>query len=94
MVQEAGNLKLVLRLWQSNVYLAETWDIIYIGNITEYCIKKDKIIYSFNTIYKIMPYIKPDEWRTAIIHAGKIPDSLFDKKWNGEILQISAPTLY
>lgn len=96
MTKNTDKTKLVLRLWRSNVYLSETWDIIFIGNIAEYQIDQteDKIIYSFNAIPKLLPMLDDNEWRINVIAATKIPYSLFLKKWNGKILQISAPTLY
>lgn len=96
MVFQSGNEKIIFNLWRSNVYLSETWDVILIGNITKYCIGKNdkKITYSFNALNKIINSLKPDEWRTTLVLTRKIPIKLFEKYWNGEVLQISAPTLY
>ncbi len=93
--KDIDNHKLILKLWRSNVYISESWDVIYVGSITEYQItSNEKIIYSFNVIPKILPYLKATEWRLALIKVGRIPEKLFRQKWNGQILQISAPALY
>jgi hypothetical protein len=95
MTKEEGHVKLVLKFWTSNVYISESWDVIYVGNITEYKLKsEDKIIYSYNTISRLIPFLKVSDWRLALVNAELIPYKLFTRKWNGEILQISAPTLY
>jgi membrane protein DedA with SNARE-associated domain/membrane-associated phospholipid phosphatase len=96
MIKDDANTKLILKLWRSNVYLSDIWDVIYIGNIIEYEINnnKQKITYTYNAINRLLFYIPPDGWRTNIIITHQIPQILLKLKWNGEILQISTPTLY
>jgi membrane protein DedA with SNARE-associated domain/membrane-associated phospholipid phosphatase len=95
MIKENKKVKLILKLWTSNVYISEPWDVIYAGNITEYKISSNqKIFYSFNVISKLIPFLKANEWRLTLIHAEDIPMELIKRKWNGQILQISAPMLY
>lgn len=88
--------KLIIRLWDSNVYFAQTWEPIYIGNIVEYQMDPDKeiIVYSFNVIEKLKLYLNKDNWHINTIYASTIPGPLIKKRWGGEILQINAPTFY
>lgn len=90
------NTKLILKLWKSNVYLSESWDVLYIGNIVEYNIDREekKITYSYNVVEKLMPYLYPNEWRTNVVSTTDFPPKLFQQNWNGDVLQISAPALY
>jgi membrane protein DedA with SNARE-associated domain/membrane-associated phospholipid phosphatase len=91
MVKDDPKAKLILKLWHSNVYLSESWNELYIGNIVEYRIHrhKHKMTCSYDVIKKIIPYIYP-EWKTRVLVATKIPPTLFQQKWNAEILQISS----
>lgn len=88
--------QIIIRLWESNVYFAQTWDPIYVGNIIEYQMDLDKevTLYSFNVTAKLGPYLNKFNWRTTTIQAKTIPIMLSRKHWNGQILQINAPTFY
>jgi membrane protein DedA with SNARE-associated domain len=96
MIKNSGETKLVLRLWDSNIYLAESFNPLYIGNIVEYQENGQKTIttYSFNATSNLLVYLHRTRWRTSAIATTKIPKNLKKKKWNGEILQISAPAFY
>lgn len=96
MIKDEPEGKLILRLWDSNVYFAQTWDPLYIGNVVEYQMDPDKesIIYSFNVTHKFQQYVTKLNWRLTTITAQKIPEPLVKKNWEGEILQISAPSFY
>lgn len=96
MFKDTEEGKLILRLWDSNVYFAQTWEPVYIGNVVEYQMDPDKeiIIYSFNVTPKLAGYLNKPRWRVNPLKATTLPTALAKKNWQGEILQINAPTFY
>lgn len=96
MTKENGHEKLVLKLWRSNIYLADTWNVLYVGNVVEYKIDDahHKIIYSYNVLDKLIPYLDISQWRLNSLSRHQIHQKLLQQNWQGEVLQISAPALY
>lgn len=96
MIKDEPDGKLVIRLWDSNVYFAQTWNPLYIGNIVEYQLDPDKetIIYSFNVTGKLIPYLYKNNWRVTEVLSEELPPELIKKHWLGEVLQINAPAFY
>ncbi len=96
MIKDEVDGKLVIRLWDSNVYFEQTWDPLYVGNIVEYQLDPDKetIIYSFNVTGKLIPYLNKNNWRVTEVLSEALPPELIKKRWLGEVLQINAPAFY
>lgn len=96
MIKDEPEGKLIIRLWDSNVYFAQTWDPLYVGNIVEYQMDPDKetIIYSFNVTEKLAPYLNKNNWHVNEMVLTNLPFALIKKNWEGKVLQINAPAFY
>lgn len=90
-----GN-KWILKLWNSNVYMDESWETLYVGTLVQYQVDQNhrKVIYSFNVIDDLIRYLKKPRWHTNILLTKQFPQKLLKKHWEGKILQIRAPRSY
>lgn len=88
MYKNIGNRKLILRLWNSNVHLADNLPTLFVGNIIEYQNSTAQKISSYNVIGDLLSYLSHFHWRIIEITQEKIPSKIKKKNWDGKVLQI------